>query len=97
MNTDKNTEKLALTLIEFYATWCPHCKRMEPVVNDVIAQLNGIAEVKQLDIDKNQNLADELEVDTVPTFIIYKGEEEVWRKSGEMTADAIISAVESFA
>ena len=73
-----------VVLVEFFATWCPHCQRMMPIVAAVKEKLGDKAKVVQLDIDKNQALADELGVEGVPTFILYKDDVEVDRTSGEM-------------
>ena len=73
-----------VVLVEFFATWCPHCQRMMPIVAAVKEKLGDRAKVIQLDIDKNQALADELGVEGVPTFIVYKDDREVTRTSGEM-------------
>ena len=82
-----------VVLVEFFATWCPHCQRMMPIVADVKKKLEGKAQVVQLDIDKNQSLADELGVEGVPTFIVYKDDVEVDRTSGEMPEEDLYSFV----
>ena len=83
-----------LVLVEFFASWCPHCQRMMPVVAEVKKILAGKAEVIQLDIDQNQEAANEAGVEGVPTFILYKDGKEVWRQSGEMPGDEIVENVE---
>lgn len=83
-------------LIEFYATWCPHCKRMAPVVDQVKELLDDRAGVVQLDIDLNQEAADSVEVTGVPTFIIYRDGKEMWRHSGEIDGNDLLSKVESY-
>ena len=65
-------ESAPVVLVEFYASWCPHCQRMMPVVAQVKERIAGRAEIKQIDIDENNDIADELGVKTVPTFIVYK-------------------------
>lgn len=85
-----------LILIEMYASWCPHCQRMMPVVAAVKKQLEGKAKVYQFDIDENQVLADKLGVEGVPTFILYKDDVEVWRSSGEMPESELLQKVESY-
>lgn len=96
MKTDLNDLKDArgVVLVEFYATWCPHCQRMMPVVADVEALLQHEAEVYQLDIDKNQEPASKLGVDGIPAFIVFKDGEEVWRGSGEMEANVLLQKVQ---
>ncbi len=85
-----------LVLVEFYASWCPHCQRMMPVVADVKALLEGTANVYQFDIDENSGLASELGVESIPTFIVFKGGEEMWRGSGEMEGDALVRHVQQY-
>lgn len=97
MDTDKIKalkEDKGVALVEFYATWCPHCQKMMPVVADVESRLEGHANVYQFDIDSNNELADELHVNTIPTFIIYKDGVEKWRASGEMDGNVLVSKVE---
>lgn len=83
-----------VVLVEFFASWCPHCQRMMPVVAEVKQILGNKAEVIQLDIDQNQEAANAAEVEGVPTFILYKDGKEVWRQSGEMPGDEIVKNVE---
>jgi len=83
-------------LVEFYATWCPHCRRMAPVVDDLKMLLEGRATVYQFDIDRNGGLADELGAKSVPTFIVYRNGREMWRQSGEMEAATLVSTAEKY-
>lgn len=71
-------------MIEFYATWCPHCQRMMPIVAELRDSLDGKAEIYQIDGDENPGLMQEFGVNGYPTFIVFKNGEEVWRQSGEM-------------
>lgn len=86
-----------VVLVEFYASWCPHCKRMMPVVDQLRELLDGRVPVFQYDIDQNRDDADKAEVESIPTFIIYVDGKPVWRHSGEMTGDELLGKVESFA
>ena len=83
-----------VVMIEFYATWCPHCQRMMPVVADVKELYTGQVPVYQFDIDENQELASELDVQSIPTFIVYKDGAEVWRGSGEMEGAVLAQHVQ---
>lgn len=85
-----------VVLIEFYATWCPHCRKMMPVVDQVKELLQGKAEVTQLDIDLNQEAADAAGVSGVPAFLIYVDGKEVWHHSGEIDGNVLLSKVESY-
>lgn len=57
-------------LVEFYASWCPHCQRMMPVVEQIKILLDGSADVYQFEIDENRELADAQKVESIPTFIV---------------------------
>lgn len=96
MNYNELINSNSVVLVEFYASWCPHCQRMMPIVEQVKALLGDSAPVYQFDIDENQNLASENEVESIPTFIIYKNGSEVWRQSGEMGGDMLYSKVEGY-
>lgn len=63
----------ALVMVEFYATWCPHCRRMEPVVEQIRELLAGSVDIYQLDVDENNEIASEVGVTGTPTFMIYRG------------------------
>ncbi len=67
---------------------------MMPVVADVKKRVAGLAEIYQLDIDKNEELARAVGVSGVPTFILYKDGEEAWRQSGEMPEETLLSKIE---
>lgn len=83
-------------LVEFYASWCLHCQKMMPVVEDVRALLEGSANVYQFDIDDNQEFAEELDVSNIPTFIVFKGGNEMWRTSGEIDGNVLAKKVEEY-
>lgn len=80
-------------LVEFYASWCPHCQRMMPIVADVKKKLEGRAVVAQFDIDEYTELSDQERVETIPTFILYRNGKEVWRQSGEMAEADLLAQV----
>lgn len=93
MNYKELIESKPVVLVEFYATWCPHCKRMMPVVEQIKELLEGSVQIYQLDIDQNDEASQEENVDTIPTFILYKNGKEVWRQSGEMEAQVLLSKI----
>lgn len=85
-----------VVLVEFYATWCPHCMRMMPVIDQVKELLEGKVDVYQLDIELNKELADIEQITSTPTFIIYRNGKPVWRESGEMDGQILLSKIQSF-
>lgn len=95
----KYTEAINSTpvvLVEFYATWCEHCQRMMPVVEQIKELLEGQVDIYQLDIDQNQELAEVEKITATPTFIIYRDGKPVWRESGEMPAQMLLDKIQSY-
>ncbi len=93
MTYEDATKSAPVVLVEFFATWCPHCQKMMPIVAQIKELLEGKADVYQYDIDKNQQLADQEKVEYLPTFIVYKDGKEMWRQSGEMPAETLLSPI----
>lgn len=85
-----------VVLVEFYASWCPHCRRMMPVVEQVKELLGDTVPVMQFDIDENKEAAGEAEVESIPTFIVYRDGREEWRHSGEIDGNDLLAKVQSY-
>lgn len=85
-----------VVLVEFFATWCPHCQKMMPIVEQIKELLGSETPVIQLDIDQNKATAKENGVDGIPTFIIYKDGQEMWRHSGEIDGNDLLAKVQSY-
>lgn len=83
-------------LVEFFASWCPHCQKMMPVVDQLRELLQGQADVVQLNVDIDTEAADQAGVKGIPLFIIYKDGKEQWRQSGEMDGQVLLSKVQSY-
>ncbi len=85
-----------VVLVEFYASWCPHCQRMTPIVDQVKSQLQNRVPLYQYDIDKNEAESTEADIQSVPTFIIYSNGVEKWRQSGEIESKDLLKKVEEY-
>lgn len=85
-----------VVLVEFYADWCPHCRRMMPVIDQIKELLDGSVDIYQLNIDLNEELADIEHISSTPTFIIYSDGKQVWRESGEMDGQALLDKIQSY-
>lgn len=76
-------------MAEFYATWCPHCKRMHPVVKQ-LKMMEGILEVVEVDVDQENALAEFYTIESTPTFIrLMRKGEQLWRQSGELSLERL--------
>lgn len=96
MNYQDIIKSTATVLVEFYASWCPHCQRMMPIVAQIKELLDGTVDVYQFDIDENQELASSEGVQSIPTFIVYKDGKEVWRQTGEMPGEVLLAKVRQY-
>ncbi|MBP3537558.1 MAG: thioredoxin family protein [Muribaculaceae bacterium] len=85
-----------LVMVEFFATWCPHCQAMMPVIAQIRELVGSNAEIYQLDVDRNQEASEANGVEATPTFIIYRNGEPVWRFAGEIDGNVLLQKLESF-
>ena len=95
----RNKEKLTQgdwVMAEFYATWCPHCQRMHPVVEEFKKMMEGTHEVVEVDVDQESALADFYTIESTPTFILLRKGEQLWRQSGELSLERLERAVKEF-
>lgn len=96
---ESNQEQLVASdwvMAEFYATWCPHCRRMQPVIEGFKKEMEGTLKVVQVDIDQESDLADFYSVEVYPTFILLRRGEQLWRHSGELDLEKLEKAVKEF-
>jgi thioredoxin 1 len=83
-------------LVDFFATWCGPCKMMPPILEQVNKQLGEQVRIIKIDVDKNQQLASELNVSSVPTLAIFKQGEIKWRQPGVQQAGALVSLLKQY-
>ena len=59
-------------LVDFSATWCGPCKKLEPVVDQIAAEYAGRVKVVKVDVDQSQATAAKYAVMSVPTLIFFR-------------------------
>jgi rhodanese-related sulfurtransferase len=69
-------------LVDFGATWCPPCKTMDPIVQNLQKKYVGKFALLKVDGGKDEALLKKYNVTALPVFIVYKNGKEVWRKDG---------------
>lgn len=77
-------------LVDFFATWCGPCKTMSPILEKVKAQLGEGVTILKVDVDKNPKVAASYQVRGVPTLIIFKEGQIMWRQSGVVSDSDLI-------
>ena len=81
-------------LVDFYATWCGPCKAMAPILKEVSQNIADKGTIIKVDVDKNPQIAEKLKVRGVPTFVLYKKGNIVWRQSGMQSAHQLQQVIE---
>lgn len=89
LNTDK------VVLVDFFATWCGPCKKMEPYLNEISKDMAATVNVVRVDADIHSSLATQLHVDALPTIFIYKNKQLVWHNVGYVSREDMIAKLES--
>ena len=83
-------------LIDFYGDGDHSSKAMHPVLRDVAAAIGDKGKVIKINVDQNNELSEALRVKGLPTLMIYKSGEMVWRQSGEQDANTLINLINDF-
>lgn len=83
-------------VVDFYADWCGPCQAMSPVIQRVATGVGEKAKVIKVNVDKNQQAAQQFNVRSVPTFIIFKNGQQVWRHSGTIDERSLRERLLSF-
>ncbi|RHU29054.1 MULTISPECIES: thioredoxin [Parabacteroides] len=83
-------------LVDFFATWCGPCKVMSPTVEALGKEVAGQARVLKIDVDKNEAVANLYRIQSVPTLIIFKKGEIVWRTSGVVEKRVLLEQIQKF-
>ena len=78
-------------LLDFSAEWCQPCKMMTPILKKVSDELGDKVRILKIDVDKNQEIASKWQIQGVPTIMIFKGGKQLFRQSGVIPADQLIS------
>ncbi|AQY22137.1 thioredoxin family protein [Riemerella anatipestifer] len=84
-------------LIDFFATWCQPCKVQSSVLNTVKENVGDTARIVKIDIDNYPSIAGEYGVRSVPTLMIFKNSELLWKGSGVHDVNTLTQLLKDFA
>ena len=83
-------------LVDFFATWCQPCKMMHPVLEQVKAATGEKIRIIKIDVDKNEQTATRYGIQAVPTLMLFRKGEILWRQSGAILKAELLSAINPF-
>lgn len=84
-----------LVLVDFGATWCPPCRKMNPIIDALEKDFSTKLKVVKIDGGAQTELMKLNKIEQMPGFILYKNGKEVWRSSGEMEKDVLSKAIQT--
>lgn len=83
-------------LVDFYATWCGPCKMMHPILENVKSRVGDKARIVKIDVDEQQALTMQYRIQAVPTLMLFKNGQQVWRQSGVVQSNELVSLIEQY-
>ncbi|QHI36656.1 Thioredoxin-1 [Kordia antarctica] len=99
--TDENAESKLLTnndrliVLDFYATWCGPCKRMDPIIKELEAKYKDRVDFYKIDVDKNQ-VDDALGVSAMPTYLFIYNSSNLEQIEGAMSKSKMAGLIEKY-
>ena len=85
----------SLVLVDFGAEWCPPCKKMQPVLEQLKKEMGGRYQLLSIDAGQQTSLMKDLNIDGIPEFILYRSGKELWRKNGVVGLDELKKVISS--
>lgn len=89
----KEVTKNNLVLVDFFASWCGPCKMLSPILDEVVKEQQDFSIVK-VNVSEEEDLAQQYNVFSIPTLMVFKDGEVVATHTGFMPKDTLIEWVQ---
>ena len=80
-----------LVLVDFWASWCGPCRLMMPVLEEISHEYEGRVLIAKINVDEQQDLAQQHNILSIPTFLLFKQGKKVDQFSGAMSKEQLAS------
>lgn len=80
-------------LVDFWAEWCPPCKMIAPMIDELSTEMQGKLKVGKVNVDDEQDLAVKFNVMSIPTLLVFKGGKPVAQVVGALSKDQLLARI----
>ena len=84
-----------LVLVDFWAAWCPPCRRLAPTLDGLAAEYEGRLSVVKVDVDENPELAQRYGIQSIPTLILFRDGRAVDKRLGALPKEELRGFVDA--
>lgn len=98
--TDSNFEDEVLkssvpVLLDFWAPWCPPCRMLSPVMDEIATEKIGVAKIAKVNVDENQDLARRFKVQSIPLLLFFKNGEVADQMLGATNKKTLVNKLDA--